>query len=203
MGVVYALTNEAMEGLVKIGRTSKSVEKRMSELYKTGVPVGFVCLCAIECENFIEVEKTLHKVFSGHGQRPNTDREFFKVNAVQVLAAMKLISGKDVTPKVDVLDEKGVAIPIVENSSSNRHFSFRSADIPIGAVLTFLKDESITGVVVDDNNIDFRGEIMSLSKSGVIAINECGYSWGKIAGPRNWIYEDEIVKDRQRRIQDE
>lgn len=41
-GIVYLLTNPYMPGLVKIGMTKQEdLEKRMKELYTTGVPVGF------------------------------------------------------------------------------------------------------------------------------------------------------------------
>ena len=44
MGIVYVLTNPAMEGLVKIGKTSRSaLENRMGALYSTGVPFPFNC----------------------------------------------------------------------------------------------------------------------------------------------------------------
>lgn len=43
-GIVYLLTNPVMPGLVKIGMTAqKDIEKRMRELYTTGVPVPFEC----------------------------------------------------------------------------------------------------------------------------------------------------------------
>ena len=43
-GIVYALINEAMPGLVKIGMTSRlEITQRMKELYNsTGVPLPFV-----------------------------------------------------------------------------------------------------------------------------------------------------------------
>lgn len=41
-GIVYVLSNPAMPGLVKIGKTTRgSVDARLSELYSTGVPVPF------------------------------------------------------------------------------------------------------------------------------------------------------------------
>ena len=41
-GIIYVLTNPAMNGLVKIGKTSRtSVDQRLQELYSTGVPVPF------------------------------------------------------------------------------------------------------------------------------------------------------------------
>ena len=45
---VYVLTNETMEGLVKIGRTTTSVERRMRELNKTSMPLPFQCFYAGE-----------------------------------------------------------------------------------------------------------------------------------------------------------
>jgi len=45
-GIVYLLTNPVMPGLVKIGMTTQEdIDKRMKELYTTGVPVpSFVSL---------------------------------------------------------------------------------------------------------------------------------------------------------------
>ncbi len=50
--IVYVLTNPAMSGLVKIGKTSKDdVQARMSQLHTTGVPLPFECRFAIEVED--------------------------------------------------------------------------------------------------------------------------------------------------------
>jgi hypothetical protein len=40
-GIVYVLTNRAMEGIIKIGLTSSSVEKRILELDTTALPLPF------------------------------------------------------------------------------------------------------------------------------------------------------------------
>ena len=42
LSVVYVLTNPAMPGLVKIGRTDQDdANTRIAQLYTTGVPVPF------------------------------------------------------------------------------------------------------------------------------------------------------------------
>ena len=47
MRVVYILTNEAMPGLIKIGYTDNTIEKRMKELSRhSGVPLPFTCYYA-------------------------------------------------------------------------------------------------------------------------------------------------------------
>lgn len=40
-GYVYVLSNPCMPGIVKIGKTTRSVEDRANELYQTGVPEPF------------------------------------------------------------------------------------------------------------------------------------------------------------------
>ena len=47
-GIVYILTNEAMEGLIKIGKTNTSVEQRIKELDNTSLPLPFQCFYAGE-----------------------------------------------------------------------------------------------------------------------------------------------------------
>ena len=64
--IVYVLTNPAMPGIVKIGMTSASdVQKRMGELYSTGVPLPFDCVIAREIEGIEagEIENALHTAF--------------------------------------------------------------------------------------------------------------------------------------------
>ena len=97
--IVYVLTNPAMPGIVKIGMTSASdVQKRMGELYSTGVPLPFDCVIAREIEdrNAAEIESALHTAFGPH--RINSSREFFQLDPEQVEVLLRVMPGKDVTP---------------------------------------------------------------------------------------------------------
>ena len=61
LGIVYVLTNPAMPGLVKIGKTSRgSMTGRLGELYSTGMPLPFECSFAGQVKDFAEVEKAFH-----------------------------------------------------------------------------------------------------------------------------------------------
>jgi hypothetical protein len=46
--IIYVLMNEAMDGLVKIGRTTTSVEQRIREFDNTSVRLPFQCCYASE-----------------------------------------------------------------------------------------------------------------------------------------------------------
>ena len=99
--IVYALTNPAMPGFVKIGMTDgPDVQARMNSLYSTGVPFPFECAVAWEIEDRTarEVETALHTAFGPN--RVNPSREFFEIDPDQVQAVLRVMPGRDVTPRV-------------------------------------------------------------------------------------------------------
>ena len=100
-GIVYLLTNPVMPGLVKIGMTAQEdIDKRMRELYTTGVPVPFECkyACKVKTSDCLKIEKALHKAFDP--QRVNQNREFFRINVEQAQAILELFHHEDVTENV-------------------------------------------------------------------------------------------------------
>ena len=97
-GVIYILSNPAMPGLVKIGKTT-NLDDRMSSLYSTGVPVPFHCVYAKRVNNYSEVEKKLH--LGLRSKRENMNREFFRIAEEEVINFLELIEGVEVTPKED------------------------------------------------------------------------------------------------------
>lgn len=74
-GYVYILSNPAMPGLVKIGKTTRSVEQRMEELYQSGVPQKFSLQRAEFFPDCHTAERHMHSIF--HDKRLNAGREFF------------------------------------------------------------------------------------------------------------------------------
>ena len=99
--IVYVLTNQAMPGIVKIGMTERDdVQRRMTELYSTGVPLPFECVIArqIEVTEAAKVESALHTAFGPH--RINQSREFFKIDPEQVAVLLQVMPGQDVTPRI-------------------------------------------------------------------------------------------------------
>ena len=98
--IVYVLTNPAMPGLVKIGMTDRDdVKRRMSDLYTTGVPLPFECVAAREIEDreAADIEKALHTAFGPN--RVNSSREFFQIDPEQVQVLLRVMPGRDVTPR--------------------------------------------------------------------------------------------------------
>lgn len=86
-GYVYVLSNPSMPGLVKIGRTTRSVEQRANELWQTGVPTPFFIEYSQLFPNCIDAEAILHSEFEDY--RRNDCREFFEVSPDTVISSIE------------------------------------------------------------------------------------------------------------------
>ncbi|MDD5328550.1 MAG: GIY-YIG nuclease family protein [Sulfuricella sp.] len=164
--IVYVLTNPAMPGLVKIGKTTQlEVEERMKQLYGTGVPVPFDCAFACQVKDANEVEKALHFAF-GNG-RINPNREFFRIEAERVIAVLKLLKVDDITTQfeqqieadVDTVDKQSA-----QNLKDTKRprMNFHELGIPDGSILVS-KDGQVRVTVVGEKKVDLNGVICSLT----------------------------------------
>jgi hypothetical protein len=165
--IVYVLTNPAMPGMVKIGRTNASdVNARMNQLYKTSVPVQFECAYAKSVENASAVEAALHKAFAPN--RVNPRREFFSVDPEQPVAMLQVFPGNDVTPSVN--DSLETDLTQSERASANRirrqrpPMNFLEMGIPAGSTLTY-QDGITEVIVVNGRKVQFGDDIVSLTKA--------------------------------------
>ena len=198
LDIVYIFTNRGMPGLCKIGYTSRNdVKERAKELYTTGVPYPFDDYYVCQVYNGKKIEKTLHKLFND--QRVNDNREFFEVDPEKVILALQLASPLDVAPR-EIRYLTTEEIKEIENVEKKRlsNFTFEQADIPIGSILYFCRDSEITCTVFSDNTVIYNGQIMSLTEA---ARNTGLIPYFELQGPKFWLYEDETLTNRRKRIQ--
>lgn len=199
--IIYILINEAMPGYVKVGRTSTSLEKRMKDLDNTSMPLPFECYHASIVENSALVEKRIHAAYKD--RRVRKRREFFQVDPEQIRNALLLAQIKDVTPREDVVEEVEDIQALNKARKKRGNFSFDLVNIPIGAILTFSKDDTLTCTVIDDKKIEFEDSQSSLSKSALEIVHRLGYTWKAVAGPDYWQFEDETLTSRRLRLEEE
>lgn len=164
--IVYVLTNAAMPGLVKIGKTTQfEVEDRMKQLYGTGVPVPFDCAFACQVKDASEVEKALHFAFGNNRINPN--REFFKLEPERVIAVLKLLKVDEITTQfeqqidseTDAADKQSAA-----NLKEARRprMNFVEIGIPVGSTLQF-KSGGADVTVLTEKTVEYNGEQCSLT----------------------------------------
>ncbi len=199
--IVYVLSNEAMPGYVKVGRTTTSLEQRVKELSSsTSIPLPFTVAyaCTVTDSHFVETQ--LHNAFSD--QRVNPRREFFNVDPERVVAALKLAEIQNITPTKDIVDSPEDQQALNEARQIRARFNFNMVGIPLGAQLYFSRDNTITATVVGlsgSETIEFNGERTSLSRA---AQQILGYT-NAVSGTAYWSYDGETLDERRQRMEAE
>ncbi|WP_414039278.1 GIY-YIG nuclease family protein [Acidithiobacillus sp. M4-SHS-6] len=199
--IIYILTNEAMPGLVKIGRTTDRVESRMAQLSThSGVPLPFECYFAAEVKDAPKLEKTLHQLFAEN--RINPKREFFQVDPEKVVLAISIGEFTEITPGAAEIDQEEQQA--LERAKARRpRIRLEALGIHPGDVLTFSRDESLTATVVDAGRVNFQDEIQSLSAAALKALHGLGYKTPTASGSEYWMFEGELLDERRKRMEDE
>ena len=198
-GIVYLLVNECMPGLVKIGKTSRhDLEKRMKELYTTGVPLPFECVyaCKVKLSHMDELEKALHAAFAP--SRINESREFFRMSQNQAIPLLKLLTMMnegDVTAEVAAeiendLEEADKAA-IAKSKSKRPPLDFLAMGLSIGDVLSFDHDPNVTVEVASPKKVLFNGELRSLTS---VTTELLGSKWNVQPTPY-WSYNGQNLRD--------
>lgn len=195
--IIYILTNESMPGYIKIGYTNNSVEERIKQLDRTGVPLPFEIYYACEVEHALNDEKWLHAIFSD--KRVRDSREFFKMDPERVVIALRRIQKKDITATLPSTATEAEQKEIETKKKIRSRFAFSTYKIPLGSEIYFSRDESVKARVLSGNYIELRGKKTSLSKS---AHELLGYE-KQVAGTLYWMYEDETLDERRRRMDNE
>ncbi len=196
-GIVYLLTNPVMPGLVKIGMTTQEdIDKRMKELYTTGVPVPFECkfACKVKKGDCLKIEKALHKAFDP--QRINQNREFFRINVEQAQAILELFHHEDVTEDVseeiqnDLTDEDKAASSKAQ--TKRPPLNFFEMGLQKGDILTWKDDPSVSVTIISERKVLYEGEETSIS---LLSATLKGYKVKHIAPGAHWFYKDKLLGD--------
>ncbi len=88
-GFIYILINEAMPGVVKVGRTKGEPISRANQLSSaTGVPEKFSIFRKYEVLDCNEAESFAHRILERVFGRPNSKREFFSGASTEVAALL-------------------------------------------------------------------------------------------------------------------
>ena len=163
-GTVYVLTNPAMPGMVKIGKTTRDVSLRLEDLYSTGVPLPFECEYAALVKDVDKTEKVFHNAFEK--SRVNPRREFFNIHPIQATDLLKLMAIEDVTPivqdKAKNIDKE--AIPLIEKFKISRrpNQNFFEMGLKAGDVLRFGRNDEFC-TVLNARQVSYKNETWFLS----------------------------------------
>ena len=192
-----------MPGLVKIGMTAQEdIDKRMKELYTTGVPVPFECPFACKVKKGDCVVITHEGPKGGPGmqafapQHINANREFFRIQVEQAKAILELFHHTDVTEDVseeiqnDLTEDDKVA-----SAKAQVHrpaLNFYEMGMQKGDVLVWKDDPTISVTIISERKISYEGEETSISS---LSAQLKGYKSKYIAPGSHWLYKDKLLSD--------
>lgn len=190
--IVYILINESMPEYVKIGYTHGDVNERIKQLDRTGVPLPFEVHYAANVESAEREEKWLHSIFAD--RRARDSREFFKMNPEYATLALKRVEIREAKIDSELTPEQEKEVDEVKERRSRFHFA--QYGIPVGSKLTFTRDSNIIAEVAENDKIKINDRVNSLSG---FAMELLGYR-RRPQGTLYFEFEDEILDDRRRRI---
>ena len=191
-GIVYVLVNEAFEDYVKIGKTT-NLEQRLRALDNTSVPLPFRCVYAVKVPDMDAIEKLAHNAFADHRTRSN--REFFEIDPMRVISALKMTGGEEVTPKDDIAaDEEG--IEALNKPKRRKPFTLYQAGLQDGDELSYAKNEEIKATVLNERQILLEGNAESLSSAALKLLHRDGYHWQQANGWVYWTIDGQTIAER-------
>ena len=187
-GFIYIMTNPCLQNMVKIGYAT-DVEERRKQLSTTALPYEYEVYATYETSGKLE-DKKLHSLIDNLNPelRVSKNREFFVMSASEaygLLEAIAIISGsRDKLHKI-----KDVIVPDAPKPKRPA-INFSKCEIPIGAELVFIEDESVRVIVESDRKVLYNNEITSLS--AVASKLKCVKA---IQGPSYFTYNGKLITE--------
>lgn len=177
VGAIYILVNPAFPKLVKIGYAD-DVQKRLKTFNNnSGLPDPYHCFAIYKVKKRLEDLK-LHNLIDtlDSSLRHLKNREFYEMDcnkAYDILNAIAQINGSEEQLIVNPFSDSYITemCGSCNNTKGNddkakkaEKMTFAMVNIPVGSVLTFVKDKSITCITVDMNNkVSYNGELYTIS----------------------------------------
>ena len=139
-GYVYVMINPSMNGIVKIGMTTREPEDRAVELSATtGVPTPFIVAYKRRVSDCAFAEKKIHEQLSEY--RVNDGREFFRLTVTDAINVVMLyedenINNAEIKEKLSLYDciEKGKEN---EEKFPRKAIEFYKEAAKLGAVMAY------------------------------------------------------------------
>ncbi len=161
-GVVYVMTT-SVAGLIKIGKSEpKQFKERMRHLERNGYynVAGLKKYFAMELSDYSEKERLIQEIFNKHRVE---DSELFALDKELVKQLLLAFDGRVIFPenlnKEEAFDE---TVKVREAEGKNKILR-SELGIKNGDTLVFKDDSQITCKNINDSEVEYEGEIHSLS----------------------------------------
>ena len=214
-GVIYILTNPSFSEYIKI-RYADDVERRLQELNRSEcVPFSFRIYATYAVTSRLS-DKNVHSIIDRLNPDLRTveningkkrEREFYAMEpekAYKILEAIAEMHGFSdrlklwVPTSAEESEEREAKDIEKESKTRSNNFTFSEWQIPVGAILQYRLDPSITCEVVDDRHVKYDGEITYLTSVAKKCLGKangvCGPDYFMYKGTKLWDIDERIVE---------
>lgn len=162
-GIIYVMT--CTQGLLKIGKTETSqFENRMRRLEDNGYKNfnGFKRQFAVEVSGYDEKEKLVHRLFDKSQVKiAGKGIEMFAVELPLVIDLLKAFDGRQIYPADN---QDGIHSEKQKRKQIAKPLTFEMLELPVGSVLTYADDESVSVTTADEkNHVLYGGNTYAMS----------------------------------------
>ncbi len=133
----------------------------------------------------------LHEAFAP--ARVRDRREFFKMDPYRAKVVLQFIALEDVTPKEDIFADATAEVAMDKAKRHSRRYNCIANGTPVGSTLVSYQNPNMTCEVVDESNVLFNSEVMSVSRAAILANQANGFTATHINGTTYWLFEDETL----------
>jgi len=189
------------------------IKARLNELNApANIPLSYRAYALYHVDDPAEVERDIHELIdmiddSLHARETLAsgrirEREFFQITpekAFMVFRKVAKLRGDSRSLElVGATAEEQEEEQVVKR---RQRFSFEMLDIPVGAELSYIRDDAITCIVADaDNHVRYNGELYALSTFAAKLLS--GNKYG-VQGSLYFVYDGEVLSDRRTRLEGE
>lgn len=215
-GYIYILTNPSFRDWVKIGYAD-NVEERVKQLNSSEcTPFAFRVYATYEVNSRLldkkmhiiidKLNRNLRSIDEYNGQR--RVREFFAISPEDAFAIFEAIAEINNCPErlkkwelsTESIKEEELAETVAEEMENKRrarssNWTFDCWQIPVGAELVNVDNPQIRCMVVDSKNIEYNGEVMSMTRLAKIVSGKETTSHGPGYISQHFSYNGKIIKD--------
>ena len=215
-GYIYILTNPSFRDWVKIGYAD-NVEERVKQLNSSEcTPFAFRVYATYEVNSRLldkkmhiiidKLNRNLRSIDEYNGQR--RVREFFAISPEDAFAIFEAMAEINNCPErlkkwelsTESIKEEELAETVAEEMENKRrarssNWTFGCWQIPVGAELVNVDNPQIRCMVVDSKNIEYNGEVMSMTRLAKIVSEKETTSHGPGYISQHFSYNGKIIKD--------
>ena len=104
-GYIFVLSNPLYTEHVLVGASTKTPNERAAELYTDGLLYPFKVVTAKSVMNLDTKLVSLHKLMGKFGERPNPDKDFFKIHSELIDNLFDLVDGEKWMPPSEITND--------------------------------------------------------------------------------------------------